>query len=53
MSFINSQNIVLDKNTNQEREFIIVTRINPLETKEIARINLGDNWKFKFLYKIV
>ncbi len=53
MSFINSQNIVLDKNTNQEREFIIVTRINPLETKEIARINLRDNWKFKFLYKIV
>jgi len=52
MWFINYENIVIDKNYDIKKEYKITTRIEPLETKEIARLHLKNDWIFKFLYKI-
>lgn len=52
MWFLNSENIEIDPKFDPNNEHKIFIRVDPLETKEIARINLKNDWKFKFLYKI-
>jgi len=52
MSFINSENIEIDRKFDPKQENKIITKLYPLEKKELARINLKNNWKFKFIYKI-
>jgi hypothetical protein len=50
--FNDYENIEIEEKYDPNKEFKILTRIDPLETKQIAKIILKNKWKFKYIEKI-